>query len=312
VTEAAVDTWVSVHAFHHGDLDALLAEAVAPVVRDRPAFFLRYWEGGPHIRLRVAEPVRAELHAALSGWLAAHRHPSSVTPEQYALMAESMAAAEGMTDFERELRAADTVADVPYRPEHDVFGAGDSLAAVERHFVESSALALDIVAERVAPGRRRGFALSAGLLSLAVMFPDLPALAAAFAGGTAAQLADGDDGIGYPAQRDRLRGQALRAWELAGTSRADDTATGRWLASVRALHNSLRECALTATEAASPMSWQLDHLPPESRPVAAIMMRCTHLLCNRLGVGLTDEMYVNTLIARVLVDLGTDPQEHTP
>ena len=54
-------SWLSLHFFHHGDLDRLLVECVGPLVlalkREgaiAESFFLRYWNGGPHIRLRLA------------------------------------------------------------------------------------------------------------------------------------------------------------------------------------------------------------------------------------------------------------------
>lgn len=52
-------TWLSVHLFYAGDLHHLLRHLVIPLQQGigYPAFFIRYWEGGPHIRLRLHVPA---------------------------------------------------------------------------------------------------------------------------------------------------------------------------------------------------------------------------------------------------------------
>lgn len=47
--------WLSAHLFYNGELRSLLLEMVLPFLRANhyKAFFIRYGEGGPHIRLRL-------------------------------------------------------------------------------------------------------------------------------------------------------------------------------------------------------------------------------------------------------------------
>lgn len=49
------DKWLSVYLFHYGDADQLLKQLVHPFIQQwhAPWFFIRYWEGGDHIRLRL-------------------------------------------------------------------------------------------------------------------------------------------------------------------------------------------------------------------------------------------------------------------
>ena len=63
--------WISAHVFYSDGLDRLLTEAVRPLVGEliaarlvRAYFYLRYWDGGPHLRLRVL-PARLQTRAAL-------------------------------------------------------------------------------------------------------------------------------------------------------------------------------------------------------------------------------------------------------
>src|SRR5882757_1457310 len=79
------------HALHDYN-DRFLLEAVAPAARAAVAngaasgwFFIRYWEGGPHLRLRLADapPETVDSVAGqLTGWLLAHP-VESLTAESY-------------------------------------------------------------------------------------------------------------------------------------------------------------------------------------------------------------------------------------
>lgn len=328
---AAADEWVAVHAFHHGDLDPLLVEAVAPLVAGRRWFFLRYWDGGPHLRVRVAAPpgeaddVRAALVDGLAGYLAGHPAAATMSAEAYRQLAAELAAREGATGSERELRPPGSVTPEPYRPEHDVYGTGAPLAHVEQHFVESSELALEVVAGGASAERRRGLALVAVLLLLAEVEPDLPALAGSMAaGGTddwspAGPGPAGTDGqreqlaAAFESQRDRLRATARQVWATAAQGGGGGSVTDRWLRSVRTLHRALEGCAergeLGVPPASSPLAGHLRTLPASRQVVTAILLRCGHLLNNRIGVGPTEETYVTYLSARVLADLGANPED---
>src|SRR5215475_1105633 len=70
---AAESDWVSAHVFYQGDLTELLVNGIVPLTRElthdgmaallcgTPGwFFLRYWEGGPHLRLRVLPALRCD------------------------------------------------------------------------------------------------------------------------------------------------------------------------------------------------------------------------------------------------------------
>jgi hypothetical protein len=340
--------WVSVHAFHQGDQDALLTGGVAPTVaaltesgHARRWFFLRYWEGGPHLRVRVqpmpsrGAAVRRALLVGLGSYLREHPSTPWLDEKSYAAMAAALARSERLAGFEPALRKNDSAALVPYRPEHDVYGRGASLAAVEHHFAESSRLAIEVIAAGGLPATRRGLALSTGMLTLAECEPTLDVLAAEFARAAPParrfidRPAEAAMEAAYARQRDRLLDQARQIWGLrpGGT---DCAILSRWRESARTLRARLDDLAaagqLSIGAVPSPFAWHVSRLlapadavggaargavhgGPEgraarSRAVAGILMRCAHLFNNRLGVGMADETYVTYLIARVLADLG--------
>ncbi|HET9256565.1 MAG TPA: lantibiotic dehydratase C-terminal domain-containing protein [Pseudonocardiaceae bacterium] len=341
-------SWVSAHAFHAGALDALIIDGVAPVVGALSSaglidgyFFLRYWEGGPHLRLRLrptgarpewAAEIRRLVTEKLGGYLAAHPSTRRMTARRYAALAGRFAVAEDLPRYERALRPNDSVAFIAYRPELHWYGRQASLAAVERHFVESSELALGLLIGGTPPARRGAVALALLTLTLAVGEPDPGRVARWFTprravsnlapdGPSPSELAGFE--AGYRQHRRGLLTQTARLWETAGGSiGADrqgvpggDTLRG-WLRSVRALHARLRQ--LCAQGHFPPPGFRFDPPPADQIPtdqtspgdpdaITLVLSRCAHLLCNRLGLSLTGEVYLRFLLARALTDLTASP-----
>lgn len=265
-------TWASIHAFYHGDLDVLLLDGVRPLVDDlRGAglvdgfFFLRYWDGGPHLRIRLSVPdghdvesvALLRLRAYLRNW------PSTDLPDtaRYPEAAARRAADEGITGYLRAPMPNNSALAIPYRPEHDRYGDGEALATVERHFVESSRIALGLIAA----GLTRDQRITAAFVATALTWHGRPRTAPPH---------DDEHEARYARMRDRLRHLAGQAARVAdGTS--DLSAHGAFAA-----------------------WWQTIGTLPDRR-VADL---CTHLFCNRLGIGPAEERYVRYLTARTLSD----------
>src|SRR5690242_12975901 len=178
------DRWISLHAFHQAGTDLLLGTAVDGLVRELDGrldrfFFLRYWEGGPHLRLRLlprvpgdAVMIEKRATAVLEEHLAAY--PTTVTwdRERYALIAQEFARQEGLVAYDRRLRPDDHVEAIAYRPEYATFGGPQAVTAVERHFTDSSRIALAILRGEHDHRRRLGHALAAMMLALVAWEPD--------------------------------------------------------------------------------------------------------------------------------------------
>ncbi|MEV8632417.1 lantibiotic dehydratase C-terminal domain-containing protein [Streptosporangium sp. NPDC051023] len=304
--------WISLHAFHRGDLDRLVAQAVVPLVKELPLrgwFFLRYWEGGPHLRLRLLpEPGRrAEVvgtaRGALADHLAANPSPPGFDAEGYAKVAEALANYENLADYDRGVRRDDSVELIAYRREHHAYGALESMLAVERHFTESSEIAAEVIREGTGKDERRGLGLAFLLRTLADLQPDRRLLVDTLTGGRERMGADLESA--FQARRDVLTKAAGQAWEGV----AGEPAVERWLASSRALRVRLTELdsagLLDIEPPASPLAWQLDGIGTGSKRVALILMRCLHLVNNRMGLSVHDEIYLGYLGFRAIADLAS-------
>ncbi|MBV8688178.1 MAG: thiopeptide-type bacteriocin biosynthesis protein [Alphaproteobacteria bacterium] len=169
-----VPPWICWHLFYHSNQDAILAEAVKPLVDELDAgghlsgfFFLRYWDGGPHLRLRF-RPAAAAFAPALverveSALRAGVRETPSTAPIDavtYARMAGHLGRAEGVEA--ESLRPDNLLERRDYVPETGKYGEGAGMACAERIFSASSRAALDSLVRR--PDRRG--AIGAGLLAM--------------------------------------------------------------------------------------------------------------------------------------------------
>lgn len=274
--------WVAAHAFHD-DIDTSLTTVVGPLVAELESaglaeewFFLRYWDGGNHLRLRVRtrEPdkVRDLVATRFRAYFAGRPAPMRATTDEYAAVAARLAALEGMREYTRQPYPADSVAFLPYAPEYHRYGRGAAMDAVERHFGESSQIALSVLAGGPSPAQRA----QAGLALLLLCWEA--------AGGRAGYVPD-------PAP-EATPEQMARAADLARRMRA----------------LTARVDALPAGGTLADWARSLARLRPalDGDRAPLILDTCGHLVCNRLGLPLTVEQQLRRLAgqARAALDGG--------
>ncbi|HHO53645.1 MAG TPA: hypothetical protein ENK18_22935 [Deltaproteobacteria bacterium] len=152
-------TWSCLHVYYGEPQDRLLCEAVAPLVLElrsglRGWFFLRYWMGGPHLRLRFAlDPDgsggRLEaIQGQLEGYIERHPCPLLEQPTEPSRAAyASLAALEGLSDAEASASILQNcVQPMPYEPELAKYGGEAGVAIAEELFVVSSDISLEVIA----------------------------------------------------------------------------------------------------------------------------------------------------------------------
>lgn len=187
-------TWRSLHVFRSAEQDRFLVDGVAPVVealRESGAitdfFFLRYWQGGHHLRLRLlvnggdGDAVAGEVATRLAGHLAEHPVEVAFDPAEFAQDAQPMMAAmEGERAL--ELQPPDSIRAFDYSPEYAKYGGPDGVAIAERYFGRSSAIVLDALRRTEgASGKRLGAGFSMMLRGLCATGMSAQDMAAYFA-----------------------------------------------------------------------------------------------------------------------------------
>ncbi|MEV7186328.1 thiopeptide-type bacteriocin biosynthesis protein [Kitasatospora sp. NPDC093102] len=280
-----VATWHSLHLalpLSAREADAFLTEDLAPLMdglADTEWFFIRYGEGGPHLRIRYRGPGPA---------------PDSLAAELTRLAARRTPPDGPFAGGHGEVTA------VPYEPETERYGGAALLPVAEEVFTHSTRTAVRALrALGAAPEDRLPLALdlahatahALGLDELAASrwlrrhaaswrwvteFRPLPGAAVHVRVNTV-----------FARQREALahRARVLRAALDAGTA---EPWLGDWAA--RVADTAARMRAVAAPDSAERLSW--------------IWASQLHMLFNRLGVGPDEERAVCRLAARTLLETG--------
>ncbi|MBL0386965.1 thiopeptide-type bacteriocin biosynthesis protein [Tumebacillus sp. ITR2] len=155
MTREAERTWLGLHIFYHDQSkqDALLTEAILPAIRElqesekcREWFFLRYWEGGPHLRVRFLNPaaeVESLLRERIGAFIAAHPAEREWTREEY--YANHTFDGEKLDEAELPWYPNGTIVALPYEPEYKRYGGVAAMPISESLFHLSSETAMDVI-----------------------------------------------------------------------------------------------------------------------------------------------------------------------
>jgi len=300
--------WVSAHLYFHGDLDDVISHVVEPAVcsisersADGQYFFLRYWEGGPHVRLRVRASSIHDTDVVQNGILLHAENYFAQNPSDARVDADAYHATrrwamqiEPWIDPSAELCPNNSVRFFPYRREHHKYGYGPFIEAVERHFKESSDIARDAISAQMPTAERDLLALCVLVAGWSIWCADNDELLSWIrTGGPRFDPAISAEEDGYrewpAARQDALRALVRHTVDTARSVSEGmpscPTLRRRWIQSVTTLRAQLGS---QRAPAGSGMFNVIDH--------------CGHLLCNRLGLSLSREASVRSLACRAVLD----------
>ncbi|MBP2327944.1 hypothetical protein JOF56_008329 [Kibdelosporangium banguiense] len=276
------NTWVSGHAFYHGDLDRLLLDVTVPLMAELISaelathhFFLRYWAGGPHLRLRVlpadesAAEVRRLMREHFEKYFAENPAAERMTPDEYTEAARWLSATEN-APYPEKMYPNNSLVFFPYEREHVKYGHGETIEAVERHFGQSSRIVLEFLATDPTADHRSTAAAAMMLVAWFAAVDD-PALVAEWTGNFRLLRDQPDPGPGTEEQRVRLVELAGRMYVLARKWPGidGDGMLLRWARSVGTL------------------AGEFENTKPQA--ALRVLNSCAHLVCNRLRVSLAEE-----------------------
>jgi thiopeptide-type bacteriocin biosynthesis protein len=158
--------WLSYLIYYYDEQDRLLTQCIRPLVdtlKSRESFvqyfFIRYWEGGPHIRFRVLaqngdEALENVIETCIRTYL-------EVEPSTLDLSERVMR--EHFLKFSRLENVAVSFTVQPnnslrrkeYEPEYDRYGGREGTICSEAHFFHSSELCLGLLRDMREKGRQR-------------------------------------------------------------------------------------------------------------------------------------------------------------
>ncbi|WP_052889350.1 thiopeptide-type bacteriocin biosynthesis protein [Thermogemmatispora carboxidivorans] len=320
--------WISAHLFYHGDLSALLVDCVQPLLTRLEQrgliasyFFVRYWQGGPHLRLRLlpqtanaSESIMDEVRRAAAGYFQQHPAPDSLDPGHYQEISSYLSLMEYGRAESGPLYPNNSVHFLPYMPEYEHYGGQQAMPSIEEHFWKSSAIALALLCQGADRKQRTAHSTAAMLLTAALADPTRTATARVIEHfyfswermpvSLRSQLLARFDQQ-YEQQRQRLERLSEQLLQLSAQEEPDldgfSTALGRWLHSIRQLYRKLQELDQAGLLLPQPLSARPAR--PSSITIGtplSIVLRCAHMHNNRLGLLILEEAYVLHLLKRAL------------
>lgn len=333
--------WISMYIFYSSEAKPLLSECIAPLVDElrrrqliHRYFFIRYWQEGMHVRLRLlprqsadTTVIRDTAQHAVDTFLRRRPALPLQTDDMGTFFQDMFIAEYGPQEWERQYgrtgmraRPTNTYTYCDYLPEYDRYGGPAGIELAEWHFEASSDLIIRLLSTTNVHLRTVLYGLSAQLsVTLGLTFLGEPtALADFFENYSTFWMRTYPDHIGDDEARDRFD----RAYDrmtgplnqkidgltsaLLSTDRSQLARFVRdWADHCGALRESIRKRS-RAGELIFPTGPDKTARAPLTDPsqaLRALLGGYIHMTNNRLGVGIHDEAYLAYLLRRSLREI---------
>ncbi|WP_017601287.1 thiopeptide-type bacteriocin biosynthesis protein [Nocardiopsis lucentensis] len=285
--------WTAVYVHLHRDrdrIDAFLLDRLAPRAEElvsaglaRAWFFLRYWDGGPHLRVRFLDADADAVRA-----FAEHMRTAAKETAGDAIELSS-------ADYYARLPQADPdrwhddgdVVDAVYAPETERYGGPEALEVCEDFFCVSTRISLAVLRAAPRPDQRLVVAADLTALAFGVLgFSDVEAVGQArgyyFGWDYSAEVARGDDRAREAAERlfhsapSRWSGRRDQVERLVAAE--GDSTHHLWHRALRETVTRLRGMELT-------------------NDLTRVVWSLLHMTHNRLGLDIEDERLLAWLLS---------------
>jgi thiopeptide-type bacteriocin biosynthesis protein len=287
--------FLSLHAHVSGHENAFLRQVLVPALAALPqapaaCFFLRYWQGGPHLRLRVrASPAQqAALLTQIEGrfgiWSQSVGEFTLPDAAEHAAMARRFAALEGVPG-EVTMLASPALIPSAYVAEAGKYGGDCGLDIAEQVWHASSAVVLAANdANQLQGARRAHHGLHMALLAVRA-FGLSVAQAAQFFGGCAQVWQAYCPGPASVSLEQRLLAQAGALQPMLAALWEGDEGRDAWSVALRLASQRILEQASPIADA---MGGAMTRLPA-ARIHQYLLSQYLHTNNNRLGINPADE-----------------------
>jgi len=327
--------WISVHIFYGREQRVLLLECIAPMLAELEKagvvdryFFVRYWEGGPHVRLRVIpspgfeEQVKQAVECRLQEFLASRPVFFAVPQVAEQWWRRSFILEYGEAELHRKYGPEgiiprypeNTFHYIPYEPEYARYGGPEGMEISERHFHVSSRMALErLTWDNMHAGGVRIAQTVQIMLGLCFAFLETQEAVARFTMEYATswyrRFFDGkasvlnaqvlpmaDLAVGRVSRRIRRAAQDFQAGTFHAITRQD----AEWFDHGRRLRSEMRTLIQNGRVRVSDMPRRADASDDSLASLIALLFSYVHMTNNRLGASLSEEVGMAYLVSRSL------------
>ncbi|WP_141523432.1 MULTISPECIES: thiopeptide-type bacteriocin biosynthesis protein [unclassified Bacillus (in: firmicutes)] len=150
--------WMSAHIYHYGSLDNLISDGLKSFFKEiekkdgmQKYFFIRYWIGGPHIRVRIygndlfLKEAKDLLQHKVNLYAEKYDENIVFNKELYKTYSNRIKKIERYEGQVEKLYPADSIQYIPYEPEWSRYGGEYGVQIAEEWFYNSSKLILDVL-----------------------------------------------------------------------------------------------------------------------------------------------------------------------
>lgn len=312
--------WLSAHLFHSGGIyasecDDILLDVITPFVQQAEAaiglrrwFFVRYGEGGPHVRLRLL-PYAASAERPLRNLLcdAARAQNATIVVDEFPSTSEVASNRSIVTNL----------CWVAYEPEVERYGGAAAIELAEDSFHRSSCTAIEVVRRtRVSRSARLARGLLATLAAMYAFFPTRSGVcefARRYATGYLRQLTPltGEtDRLLAMFREERDRQSDVLAQYIEETLKCLETAESLPVDLAR-IHGDMQNARSQLADLSSKgvilqPSWWRASAATNAEDVASyayVIPSYVHMMNNRLGIGIPEEAFLAFLIHQTIAQL---------
>jgi thiopeptide-type bacteriocin biosynthesis protein len=306
--------YLSLHAHVSGHENAFLRQVFSPALaalEPAPAtcFFLRYWQGGPHLRLRVrATPtqqalLRERIEERFASWRPSVGKFTMPDAAEHAAVARRFAALEGVPQDDA-LVDSPTLLVADYQPELTKYGGAPGLDIAEQVWHASTTAVLAANGADLLQGGQRARVGLQMALQAARAFGLSLAQANRFFAGCAQVWQAYCPGPASPGLEQRLAAQAAALQPLAAAMWQAPIGQDVWS---MALQVASRRIAEQAPAIAAAMAGSVQP-PSAARTQLYLLSQYAHTNNNRLGINPAEE-WLQARLAQATLALC---QERTP
>lgn len=144
--------WRALHIFYYDHHDELLYNGIFPIIKKykiKKFFFIRYWEQGPHIRLRINmddNVLFEKIKKDIENYISLHRSEVVLSEKHYANISGVYAKKEKIDNIAScAFIPNNVVCEMEYVPETVKYHGDRGVAIAEEEFCFSSLLALNVI-----------------------------------------------------------------------------------------------------------------------------------------------------------------------
>lgn len=144
-------SWRAMHVFYFDNQDRLLKDDISEVLKKNNVndfFFIRYWENGPHIRLRlknVDNDMFMRVMSEIENYINENKSEIELDIRTYEEISDVLSEREGLTYADHRLENNNTVKECEYQPELQKYSGENGVVLAEKEFIHSSKVALAVV-----------------------------------------------------------------------------------------------------------------------------------------------------------------------